>query len=396
MDDRALAIAGGVVVGLGALAWYHSRRRCPVDLGPFSQPVEPYAPSEPVNECDPVPKPGAQDFRSWVIDTWGGRDGGIERDCGADAPTSTHHEGRAWDWFPPDRATADAVIACLLRSDDDGNAHALARRAGLRVIIYYERIWNAGGAVVDGDGWAKYKHADSASDRLAHRDHVHFSFGWDGAMRRTSLFEIIGPGDAMPVELELARPEKPNNQMGQIRSGATRTPVSFAELRDALAEAHELQLGGLPSPARLRLAWSMVNHETDQTRSMWNHNVGNIACTRGWPRCHALKVRDPTREPVLYRSYDSLVAGAADWWRLLAARYPHALLEFDQGDAHGAARELKKKGYFGQAAPVYAIGLERHALVYDRAFGPAGDGGTVLPLLLVLGVAAAGAYYWTT
>lgn len=351
-----------------------------MQLEPFTRPAEAYAPSEPVSTCDPFPKPGVVAFRGWILAEYSGRDGGIERACDVGA-SSPHHEGRAWDWFPPDRATADRVIACLL-----ANGGELARRAGLRNVIYYERTWNAGRAAAGSDGWSRYKYADSASDTQAHRDHVHFAFSWAGARGQTSLFDVIGGSTAELGQVATVE---------QVIVPAVRTPVSFAELRSALLVAHQKAGLGDPSPGRLRLAWSMVGHETDQTRAMWNHNAGNIACTSGSAMCHKLNVADPTREPSYYRSYSTLVHGAADFWSLLARKYPAALEAFDRNDTYGGARELKKAGYFGQAASDYANGLERHGRVYDRAFGVGGDGGSVLPALLVLGVLGGAVYYYS-
>lgn len=354
-----------------------------MNLGPFTKPVEPYAPSEPIGECDPFPKTGVRQFRQWVLTTWEGRDGGIERACDIGDP-SPHHEGRAWDWFPPDRATADGVIACLM-----ANGHELARRAGLRNIIYWERTWNAGRTANGQTGWQTYRHADSPNDTKAHRDHIHFAFSWAGAEAKTSLYDVIPEVD--PIR----RPSlgQPSEAITQTMTPAVRTPLAFEDLRAALHEAHKMQLGVAPSENRLRLAWAMVTHETDQTRSMWNHNVGNIACTKDFPTCHALNVRDPASEPVHYRSYPDVLTGAADFWRLLDSRYPKALEAYDDGDVDRGALELKKKGYYGDHASTYARALKRHAAVYDTAFGKPARKPSVLPVLLVL--AGVGVYWGT-
>ena len=51
----------------------------------------------------------------------------------------------------------------------------MARRAGLRTIIWERQIWIAGA------GWAPYL-------RDPHTDHVHFGFGWAGARGETSFY----------------------------------------------------------------------------------------------------------------------------------------------------------------------------------------------------------------
>ena len=104
----------------------------------FEGPPDPYAPLEPVATCDPTPKPGVMAFRDWTLANWGGRSGGIARDCSIGAP-SKHHEGRAWDWFPPSSGEADQLIGQLLE-DEGREPEALARRAGLRTIIWDHEI----------------------------------------------------------------------------------------------------------------------------------------------------------------------------------------------------------------------------------------------------------------
>jgi hypothetical protein len=150
----------------------------------FDRPPEPYAPLEPVSTCDPTPKPGVEAFRDWVIANWGGRSGGIARDCSIGNP-SKHHEGRAWDWFPPDDQTANELVSELL-ADDGAEPEVLARRAGLRTIIWSREIWIAGA------GWAPYL-------RSPHTDHIHFGFGWDGAHGRTSFYQREEGGGALRV-----------------------------------------------------------------------------------------------------------------------------------------------------------------------------------------------------
>lgn len=379
MDERTQLIALGVgVLGIGALAWYLADRMPKLT---FTRAAEGFAPSEPVSHCDPTPKLGPKLFRDFVLDRFGGRDGGIERACKT-PPESPHEEGRAWDWFPPSKACADRMLAWLLA---DGGE--LARRAGLRNIIWYERTWNAARMAAGTDGWAPYKHAGSADPTAAHRDHVHFAFSWAGARAETSFYDALRGDDALRgVQIEGIA-----ELMSQTTTyvPAKRTPVNFIDLREGLRKGHLAYVGTEPSEHRLRMAWAMVSHETDQTRSMWNYNVGNLACA-GAPLCHALKVRDPSREPVYYRSYATLQDGAEDYWELIATRYAEALPYFDSGDFLGAARALKSKGYFGQAAAGYARGLERHAAVWDSVFGAPKPPGRVLGVLLMLALIGGG------
>lgn len=134
--------------------------------------------------CDPTEKPGVKLFRQWVIDNYGGIDLGIIRSCAAGQPaTSHHHEGRAWDWGmsvyrPKDKATVERLLNRLFATDDDGNEHALIRRAGIRYIIWNRKIWSTGRRK-----WHPYM------GKSPHATHVHFSFSKAGANGETSFYQ---------------------------------------------------------------------------------------------------------------------------------------------------------------------------------------------------------------
>jgi hypothetical protein len=146
---------------------------------PPADDVEPYATREELSrQCVAVaPRPGVEAFRRWVLETRGGRDGGIWRECSIGGH-SEHKEGRAWDWMctlPQGRE----LVARLLANGDE-----LARRAGVLYLIHDHRIWRA----YEPRGW-------SAHTGNPHTDHVHLSFSTAGAMGRTSFYTR---GDAAP------------------------------------------------------------------------------------------------------------------------------------------------------------------------------------------------------
>ena len=160
-------------------------------------PVEPYAAAVPQTTCDPVPKPGAITFRAFVLTELGGRDLGIERPC-AQGGASEHKEGRAWDWGlnagdPAERAQAEGLLAWLLAPDATGEEHAMFRRAGLQYMIWDHRIWSPRTRA-----WGPY------GGESPHTDHVHFSFGWPGALGETSLYAWLR-GEPVPL-VPRARP----------------------------------------------------------------------------------------------------------------------------------------------------------------------------------------------
>ena len=162
-------------------------------------PLEPLAPYVPQTTCDPVAKPGVLGFRDLLLATFPGtRNLGIGRVCEAEG-VSEHKEGRAFDWGvriddPVERAAADEVLAWLLGPDaETGEPFAIARRLGVMYVIWDGQIWSAFRAV---DGWRPYVGVSE------HRDHVHLSFDWPGALGDTSFWRggraAVRPGSDQP------------------------------------------------------------------------------------------------------------------------------------------------------------------------------------------------------
>lgn len=138
--------------------------------------AEPYGSYQPQVSCDPVAKPGVLGFRGLILRKFGGGDLGISRSC-AVGGRSEHKEGRAWDyalnWYKPgDRQRAAEVIEWLT-APVAGEPSRRARRLGVMYMIWNNRIWSNG-------SWRTYTGASP------HRDHIHFSFTWNGATQRTS------------------------------------------------------------------------------------------------------------------------------------------------------------------------------------------------------------------
>lgn len=155
------------------------------DLGKAIEVLSPY---QPQTTCDPTPKPGVVAFSQLLLTTYPDtRSYGIVRSCTSEAGTSEHKDGRAFDWAvdPKSRtqvAEAKALLAWLFATDKYGNSYAEARRLGVMYVIYNKQIW---GAYAAGEGWQPYA---CSGVTACHQDHVHFSFGWAGALRRTSFW----------------------------------------------------------------------------------------------------------------------------------------------------------------------------------------------------------------
>ena len=161
-------------------------------------PIEPLAPYLPQTTCDPVAKPGVLGFRDLLLSAYpGSRNLGIGRVCEA-VGVSEHKEGRAFDWGvdienPAERAAAEQVLAWMLGPDTAGEPHAIARRLGLMYVIWDGQIWSS---FLAHEGWRPYV------GRSAHRDHIHFSFDWNGALATSSFWKGglagVAPGSAAP------------------------------------------------------------------------------------------------------------------------------------------------------------------------------------------------------
>lgn len=172
-----LAAAGVLATTAGALA-------SPVtpDFGPE---IDDYATYHGQTGCDPVAKPGVEAVRDLLDETYGKHSAGIGRGCEI-GRKSEHKEGRALDYMldaaePREKAIADDFLAWLLATDRYGNKHANARRLGVMYIIYNHLTWKS---AQPGAGWQPRACDGTPSD--CHTNHIHLSFSWQGALKRTS------------------------------------------------------------------------------------------------------------------------------------------------------------------------------------------------------------------
>lgn len=187
----------------------------PPTPGTLPAGIEDLADYVPANSCEPAAKAGVVKFAQLLVATYPTTTYGISRPCGTDALSTTeHYEGRALDWFTSARTTAGrararAVIDWLLATDAAGNVDANARRLGIMYMIWNNRIW---GAYRADEGWRAYstcaQHPEKSWDTTCHRNHVHFSFSWAGAMAHTSFFsgQVAAPdyGPCRPADLNWA------------------------------------------------------------------------------------------------------------------------------------------------------------------------------------------------
>jgi len=156
--------------------------------------TEPFASYVADASCDVSTKPGTNQLAAMLKATWPGTTAGTARECGTDGSISEHYDGRAVDWMTSVRtadgaARANAFIAWLFATDARGTTFAQARRLGVMYLIWNNKIW---GAYRPSDGWRAYSscasHPETGWDTACHRDHIHISLSWEGAMGRTSYW----------------------------------------------------------------------------------------------------------------------------------------------------------------------------------------------------------------
>ena len=130
--------------------------------------------------CSPSAKPGTKALLSALIATWGGSSWGISRMCSVGG-TSEHKEGRALDWhmdvkYASHRARVNDALRWITANNGE-----VAYRLGIMYVIWNQRIWSVYYPEL---GWRPM--ASRGSYTANHKDHVHISLSWDGAMAQTS------------------------------------------------------------------------------------------------------------------------------------------------------------------------------------------------------------------
>jgi len=162
-------------------------------FGPLIEGLQPY---QGQSACKPKAKPGVKRFAKLLEAAYGDSWFGISRGCEVGGK-SEHKEGRALDWAmdatdPADRAKVDDLFAWLSAADAYGNEQAVARRIGLMYVIWDRQMWSSwtgGWEVICVQKQGRCVDPDDGHEVHPHRDHVHFTFSWQGARRRTSFFQ---------------------------------------------------------------------------------------------------------------------------------------------------------------------------------------------------------------
>ena len=239
---------------IGSLTQYVScGGATPATPATFSQGIDALAKYDAQTTCDPAAKPGVVAFRDLVLATYTCTgDSGITRACNVGG-VSEHKEGRAWDWtISVGNAAADDLIAWLLATDAQGNQYAMARRVGIMYIVWNKQIW---GAYRPADGWRAYTGSDP------HTSHMHISFTWDGANKKTSFWSGSGtvtPDSSVPTP-DASPPPTPDTSPPPTPDSSVPTPPDLSMSADALPIRRDFGAwpdawGNTPNNARASLA----------------------------------------------------------------------------------------------------------------------------------------------
>ena len=275
------------------------------------------SPYLPQTVCDPAAKPGVTAFARLMSQHYSEFSYGISRAC--NYGLTEHSEGRALDWMlnkndPTEHAIADAVVDWLVAPDANGQPGAMARRFGIMYIIWDRRIW---GTYQMNEGWRPYYGSSP------HTDHIHFSFSWDGAMRRTSWWT------------------------GKAWTSVTRTPGGSASVpvTPSTPDSYPtLQVGA--SGSDVALAQKVIGTPADGA-----FGPATETALRTWQRSNSVTV--------------SGVLDAATWARMVSlGKVP------PRGTASGLARYGKQTLRQGSSGAAVTALQKELKVTADGAFGP--------------------------
>ena len=274
----------------------------PADATPTPPPVavvpdeiEGLAAYVPANSCSPRARPGTEKLGRLLVDTYPGTSFGGSRACPATA-NSEHHEGRAVDWMNSVRDArqkkqAKAVIAWLFAPDAEGRPYANARRLGVMYVIWDNRIW---GAYRPGDGWRAYNGCTAKSkqkkslDSACHRDHVHLSLSWEGAMGRTSYWTAtVAARDFGPC-----RPAGMRWSSGYARANPVpcpRTPTAKAPKGASKTLTTIVTYSGRPMVKGSRYAAVTAVQKAIGAKKTGTYSAATVKKMKTWQRKHDLE-----------------------------------------------------------------------------------------------------------
>ena len=209
LADASPSSPAGTVTNLAATAPTNpapsSRNAAAAALRPPAAPslpraIEPFAPHVSADSCDTSDKPGTVKLAKLLVASYPGTSYSLSRSCGSSTiPTTEHYDGRAIDFATNARtaqgkAVGDSLVQWLLATDKNGNPGANLRRLGVQYIIWDNWAWYTYKSpwITSNGGWVHYREScfttttGTAYDSYCHRNHVHLSLSWNGAMGKTT------------------------------------------------------------------------------------------------------------------------------------------------------------------------------------------------------------------
>ena len=221
VSRAAVAATAALALALSVAGTASAAPRSPAVPSGMPSGIEAPARYVAANSCQPTAKPGTVKLAKLLKSTYPNTSYGISRTCGP-VPNSEHLEGRAVDWMnsvrkPTQAAQAKVVLSWLFATDKAGHARANASRLGVMYVIWNNKIWSAYSA---DQGWRPYRNCatqlKTSSDTVCHRDHMHISLSWEGAMGRTSFWSKsvarADYGPCRPADLNWAAPRSTANR----------------------------------------------------------------------------------------------------------------------------------------------------------------------------------------
>ncbi len=235
----ALLVAAGLFTGAAPAA---AALRPPSTPAALPTAIEPLAPYVGETSCDPVVKAGTNRLGRLLVSSYPGTSFSSVYACGSDGTRSEHYDGRAIDWMASIRnrtqlADARTVLTWLLATDRQGHTFANARRLGVMYLIYDNRIWGAWNGA-----WAPYlncaKTPQPGLDSRCHRNHLHLSLSWNGALGATSFWtrrvSATDWGPCRPRDLNWAMPRTRSNPTQCAEVATVRAPAHASAAKVAL------------------------------------------------------------------------------------------------------------------------------------------------------------------
>ena len=269
--------------------------------------IEAFSPYQPQTTCSPTAKPGVVAFSRTVLAAYRGTGSyGIVRACRIGG-RSEHKEGRAWDWRvsyrnPTQRAQAQNMINWLLATDRYGNKAANARRTGINYMIWNKRIWSSYTRT-----WRVYRGSNP------HTEHIHFTFSWAGAQKRTSYWTgrvapVVRP--PVPPKPPVVPPPAPVVTPPAPRPSDPKVPVVDEGVQQVFVPA--TNRSGITTPYSLTAGrrYELVSKGT------YDYGVGMQAdaeCSR-WPSDQRWRRVSAWESDSRSGHLDLMVGGAAQLW----------------------------------------------------------------------------------